>query len=366
MWGIDSGLSLYGDCNYTSPFGIQSGMRLDNNNKWTYYPIMVDARFTLSGGAHGVENRSNVAQLTMYRMFTNREGGSNASQTWYMYGLKDEMSFDWPVSNFYGIYLLNHSTYASNSWGIWNNDRTYLGGNVNLNGELSGNGRINLARTVTDYNQSQSEGSANSISLNYAPSTSNYSDDYSALAVSTSMNTTNAFIGNTIGLDAHLSAVDGSNGISEFKTVRVNPDIGASYSGTVDQMIGVKSIASINPASTATVNNLWLFWAATSFGSYDNIKSSVGLKVDDLDPSGVMGSNPTYGVKVDNQSAANSWGIYVGNSSNYFSGAIIRGDGTIQPVSLSDDVTANDSIYYSTNSSKLTYKDSSGAVHPLY
>lgn len=45
----------------------------------------------------------------------------------------------------------------------------------------------------------------------------------------------------------------------------------------------------------------------------------------------------------------------------------IRSDGTIRPSHLADSGSvANDSIYYSTTSSKLVYKDGSGVVHALY
>jgi hypothetical protein len=48
--------------------------------------------------------------------------------------------------------------------------------------------------------------------------------------------------------------------------------------------------------------------------------------------------------------------------------AAVRFDGTIQPASLADSKTgiANNSIYYSTTSSKLVYKDPSGTVNVLY
>lgn len=48
------------------------------------------------------------------------------------------------------------------------------------------------------------------------------------------------------------------------------------------------------------------------------------------------------------------------------SGMQIRGDGTIQPTSTADSVAPNDSIYYSTDQSKLVYKDSGGTVNDLY
>lgn len=45
---------------------------------------------------------------------------------------------------------------------------------------------------------------------------------------------------------------------------------------------------------------------------------------------------------------------------------IIRADDTIAPVSLADASAANNSLYYSTDQSKLVYKDLSGTVHSLY
>lgn len=44
----------------------------------------------------------------------------------------------------------------------------------------------------------------------------------------------------------------------------------------------------------------------------------------------------------------------------------IRNDGSLEPVSLSDAAAINNSIYYSTDQSKLVYKDSGGTVNVLY
>jgi hypothetical protein len=44
----------------------------------------------------------------------------------------------------------------------------------------------------------------------------------------------------------------------------------------------------------------------------------------------------------------------------------IRNDGSIEPVSLADADAANNSIYYSTDQSKLVFKDSGGVVNDLY
>jgi hypothetical protein len=47
-------------------------------------------------------------------------------------------------------------------------------------------------------------------------------------------------------------------------------------------------------------------------------------------------------------------------------GMLIRGDGSIQPVELTDAGAVNNSIYYSTTQSALVYKDSGGSVNTLY
>ncbi len=47
-------------------------------------------------------------------------------------------------------------------------------------------------------------------------------------------------------------------------------------------------------------------------------------------------------------------------------GMDIRGDGTIKPAILIDADASNNSIYYSTDQSKLVYKDGAGAVQDLY
>jgi len=44
----------------------------------------------------------------------------------------------------------------------------------------------------------------------------------------------------------------------------------------------------------------------------------------------------------------------------------VKPHGTFQPPSLADSAAPNNSIYYSTDASKLVYKDSGGSVHNLY
>ena len=41
-------------------------------------------------------------------------------------------------------------------------------------------------------------------------------------------------------------------------------------------------------------------------------------------------------------------------------------DGSSKPVSLADGNANNNSVYYSTTSNKLVYKDNTGTVHNLY
>lgn len=44
----------------------------------------------------------------------------------------------------------------------------------------------------------------------------------------------------------------------------------------------------------------------------------------------------------------------------------VRDDGSLEPVSLADADAVNNSVYYSTDQSKLVYKDSGGTVNDLY
>ncbi|GAH32772.1 unnamed protein product, partial [marine sediment metagenome] len=46
--------------------------------------------------------------------------------------------------------------------------------------------------------------------------------------------------------------------------------------------------------------------------------------------------------------------------------AVIDGDGFFKPKSSADAAAPNNSIYYSTDASKLVYKDSGGTVNNLY
>lgn len=50
---------------------------------------------------------------------------------------------------------------------------------------------------------------------------------------------------------------------------------------------------------------------------------------------------------------------------NYMSG-LFNTDNSLKPPWMADTSAPNDSMYYSTTTSKLTYKDSSGTVHALY
>jgi hypothetical protein len=45
---------------------------------------------------------------------------------------------------------------------------------------------------------------------------------------------------------------------------------------------------------------------------------------------------------------------------------LIRGNGTVRPVQMSNTAAPNDSIYYSTTDAKLVYKDAGGTVRSLY
>lgn len=146
LWGIDTGLALYGNCNYTSNvYGLQSMARIDINDHLVNILNMMDARFTMSGGSYP-NTESNVGVLNMYNMQTSREGGSADSRTSYMYGLHDSTNFDWVVDNWFGVYLANHSAAATNSWGLYNLDRTYLGGAIVLStGEIQPVTRANAS-----------------------------------------------------------------------------------------------------------------------------------------------------------------------------------------------------------------------------
>ena len=55
-----------------------------------------------------------------------------------------------------------------------------------------------------------------------------------------------------------------------------------------------------------------------------------------------------------------------GSGSCKINGLEIDKDGYIKPISSADSAAPNNSIYYSTDSSKLVYKDSGGSVNDLY
>jgi hypothetical protein len=57
---------------------------------------------------------------------------------------------------------------------------------------------------------------------------------------------------------------------------------------------------------------------------------------------------------------------FITYSSSSVSDFEVRGDGTLIPVHMADASAPNDSLYYSTDQSKLVYKDHSGTVNGLY
>jgi hypothetical protein len=145
LWGIDTGLAIYGDCNYNWPlYGMQSMMRFDINDHTIGLAFMYSAQLAVSGGGHA-SSKSNCGSFSFFDMQTNIEGGDPDSHFYYMYGFSDSCSFGWRIDHWKGIYLQNHSAHSADSWGLYNQDRTYMGGTVVLT-----NGALQLV-TLADF-----------------------------------------------------------------------------------------------------------------------------------------------------------------------------------------------------------------------
>jgi hypothetical protein len=139
MWGLSTGLALYGDTNYNWPvYGLQAMTRVDINDHTINTIDLASASFAMSGGSHLGSSKSTIGSLTGFGFDARSEGADPTSRVYNMYGFKDSMvTPGFLIDNFYGIWIGNHSGDAVNSWGIYNQDKTYLGGlTVLTNGEL--------------------------------------------------------------------------------------------------------------------------------------------------------------------------------------------------------------------------------------
>lgn len=146
MWGISTGMSLYGDANYSIIRPLYNSIRLDNNDKTVNIMSMVDATLTLASGAHS-GSQSNVNLLTYYGAGYSREGGSPLSSISQVTLFNDGTAFDCVVGSFYGLYIRDHSAEATASWGIYNLDRSYFGRQL----ELQDNSYILFEGTLDDF-----------------------------------------------------------------------------------------------------------------------------------------------------------------------------------------------------------------------
>ena len=151
LWGIDTGLALYGNCSYNWPvYALQAMARVDVNSHVVGSLSLVSAGATIAGGAVGHEtNISTVGSMYGYDFFVNSQGCDPSSNIMNFYGLHDSVahSLGFNIGNYYGVYLENHSADASNSWGLYNKDRTYMGGMVVRNdGTLQ---PVHLSNSVT-------------------------------------------------------------------------------------------------------------------------------------------------------------------------------------------------------------------------
>lgn len=136
VWAMNMGVSNYADANHSIFYGMQQSYRLDNNNHTVGSLSLYDGRFTMAGGNHA-SSKSNLGALTFFAAQTSREGGDIASTTTTMTLFKDNTAFDWDVTNFYGLYIADHSAYVSgDNWGIYNLSPSYFGGDVTIAGNL--------------------------------------------------------------------------------------------------------------------------------------------------------------------------------------------------------------------------------------
>lgn len=79
---------------------------------------------------------------------------------------------------------------------------------------------------------------------------------------------------------------------------------------------------------------------------------------------GRTAASPAMIVRAPSSVSANYLLEFQNSSSSLLAG--VRKDGSWKPPHLADSAAANDSVYYSTDSKKLVYKDSSGTANQLY
>jgi len=70
--------------------------------------------------------------------------------------------------------------------------------------------------------------------------------------------------------------------------------------------------------------------------------------------------------RVETDANANAFKVDAATGLITLQGATVDVNGCINPVSIADATAANNSIYYSTDATKLVYKDSGGTVNSLY
>jgi hypothetical protein len=143
--------------------------------------------------------------------------------------------------------------------------------------------------------------------------------------------------GGVPGTDDLVLSCDGADSRIESKTGRVFVRSAAGGAVFEDQAVGRTALGHINSADRVCVTSIGQF----SFANANNdatVGHDTGLA---RDSAGVA--------KVTNGGAG--------------SGTLL---GNLRPVHQADGAAAADTIYFSTTSGKLAYKDSGGAVHDLY
>jgi len=161
IWGFNCGFSLYNASTLAAAcYSIQNTCRADNGDNVYNAVYLNSTRFTMAGGSWP-STKTNIGSLAMFHASFSREGGDAASTTTNLYILLDDATqqFDWDVTNFYGVYILDHSLYVSgNCYGVYNLGKCYFQKDIEFS---TGAANYLYFRSTANYIQSSATGILN-------------------------------------------------------------------------------------------------------------------------------------------------------------------------------------------------------------
>jgi len=133
LYALTPYLALYGDSNYTGGLKLLGGQyRLDINNNTCSVLYGGNINVTATAGAGYDSGNSNFTSFYGWTYDFTQEGSATLTGT-NVYGFKTPINLgSATIGTHYGFFASDLSSYATTSWGIYNEDRTYLGNTVIL------------------------------------------------------------------------------------------------------------------------------------------------------------------------------------------------------------------------------------------